>query len=285
MEAGVRDVMTLKSFFLNVCVSLQGDRFCRVKGTPTQVFNAHGRRQQGETSVGIVYVPGFASVPTLQSPGLLGQVARQHGCDFVRFHFPELLDDPSGLSYAGMIRRTTDVVLEMPHRQVVVVASSFGAGLIPWVVKGVQKQYPDKIAGVFGWAAMPPAAVWDLVNAQPGMDDFSPTNPLVVRAPTLPRPFRMTQSQYYGLVPYLDFPPRVKLAADDRVSLLLGTADPVATEKHTLALARALMPGDSAYTLYKGGHRPPEQLIRTELSGLIQRVQTHRPPEFSISIA
>ncbi len=271
--------MTLVQIALHFYARTQCDRFGFVEGTPTQVFNAHGRKQKGPAPIGIVYVPGFASIPFLKPPGVLGKVAWEQGCDLVRFYHPEMLADPSQLSYSSMINQTADVIKAMPNRQVVIVASSFGAGLVPWAIKQVRQRDPDKIAGVFGWAAMTPKAVWDLINAQPDIDQLSPTRPLVVNAPTLPRPFTMTYGQYMGLSPYLDLPSNCRLEHDDDVRLLLGDQDPVAGEKQTLKLAEKLMPGEPACVPYKGGHRPPEDLIRQELSALIQRVQarTSRP--------
>lgn len=232
----------------------------------TQSFNAMGKGLKSD--VAVVLLPGFTSIPNIVPPGVVGQVARERGADFVRFFHPDLLDNRSNVTYDRMIDDAVSLVDCLPHQKVVLAGSSFGAGMMPLVRNAIEARSPRKVAGMFGWMSVPPAALLDLFRQQKGWDDINngKAETLTVHTPTMPKPFVMSQQQLKSVADSAHMAEMgVQIAGpfNGPALFLTGSQDPVGRPQYTRQMGRQLGSTNYKHEVLECGHRiRPEQIAR-----------------------
>jgi pimeloyl-ACP methyl ester carboxylesterase len=236
------------------------------RAIPTQSFNTAA---PGGAKAAIVFLPGFGSVPQLAAPGELGAAARELNLDFVRFTHPDLLSNPARLTYPRMIEDAAAVIQQLPHKKVVLAASSFGAGMMRFVADRVNERQPGKVAGMFGWAPVTTEALTELFAAQSGWAAFAngETNKLQVRSPTMPKPFTMSRAQADSVLALNGQP----TAPFRGVALLYaGTDDPVGrTEFSVMAASQINETKPPLVRILDCGHRLPPGKIKRGVTSVV----------------
>ncbi len=236
----------------------------------TQVFNTQATRRPASTV--LLFVPGFASVPTMVDPGVLKQQATHLGWDFARFYHPELVKQPSRLTYSSMLADIETVARALPHQRIILAGSSFGAGMMPHAAQAINHAQPGRVAAMFGWMTVTPKALLDLFEQQPGYLEFlaRKTSALIVHSPTMKKPFPMTHNQYESVRRLAE----TKLEPfDGPVLYLAGGRDPVGQPRYTFELVAQLTdkPG-CAQVRNDLGHVCPAQTIKAGLAELWRRL-------------
>jgi len=223
------------------------------QGITTQTFN---KSAVVPADTALVFVPGFASVPTLAAPGVLKEAAHAQGWDFIRFYHPQLACAPDRLTYSNMATEAVQVIADAPQPNIVLVASSFGAGLLPKILDEVDEHCPGKVAGVLACNPVGASTLMDLFKRQPGYDEFlaAPHARLKVSSPTLPAPFVMSRAQHDSVDRALDY--RLDQPFTGPVHVMIGAQDPL-QEKAAPVLNPADAPAMEVRVLPQAGHKFP----------------------------
>lgn len=229
---------------------------------PVQSFNALGRRNFSDTAV--VFLPGFDSIPITVSPGVIGAAAANYGADFVRFYHPDLLNDPSKMTYGRLVKDAVAVVESLPHDKVILTGASFGAGMMPLVADKVNADRPGKVAGMFGWCSVPPAALLDLFKRQDGWIDIVAgcSDVLKVVSPTMSKPFFMSQAQLHSVRKAALYADHLK-PFEGQAMLYTGEKDPVGLVEYSRLMLQQMKVNPVIVTIFhKHGHKMPPEKIR-----------------------
>lgn len=167
--------------------------FCHDKAIIREYFPY---QSGGVTDRAVLFIPGFGADTLRASLGPVGRTAHEEKTDFVRFSYSA---DMHSLTYDQTIAEAAAVALSLPHTELILVGSSYGAGALPFIVRAIHEREPDKVVGVFGFVAAPPWVVQHILERQKGFDEFSPDTPLEISVPTLPHPVPISWQQYQSV--------------------------------------------------------------------------------------
>jgi pimeloyl-ACP methyl ester carboxylesterase len=250
---------------------------------PTQLFNASGRRNDHANlaadiapDIAVVFLPGFATLPLLVPPGVVGAACKAEGVDFVRYNHPHMLTNRAALRFNTMVGESISVCAALPHRHLILAATSFGAGELRFVTEEMEHLQPDRIRGIFSWMSVTPEALVDLFQRQEGWTAFNQPGHkgrLRVDSPSLADPLFLSHAQCQGIslhahmtsAPYISGP----------AHFIYGEQDKVGPARFTHELARKM--GIPATQLEITGvpstNRLDPSQIQAGLQKLIRRVK------------
>jgi len=177
----------------------------------------------------------------------LSDLCQQYGMSFVRFNYRAHGFSPStrssgefhDVTIAGLIDDTVAVAGWSEARSVVLVGSSIGAGIMPFVAKQL-KETGTEVVGFYGVSAVPPIALRDFVLSQISRNgllaEFQRDGEVVVTSDTLPFPVSVQQAQFDNIV---DYARALPVLADEGLplGLLHGHFDTLSTQAINRELA------------------------------------------------
>lgn len=257
----------------------------------TQTFRA--RADGRPASLVIVANSGFGSIWPVANPGVLGEVAKEHDADLVRFYHPETLA-PHKLRYDRMVRDVVDVVAaQAEEAKIVLVGASFGAAENMYAADCINAVTPGRVVGQAGWAMVPPTALLNLLKSQKGYKAFElgETDRLKIVSPTLAKPFVMSYEQRVSVSLYTPDQRGPLQPFNGEACFAAGIQDPVGHPSYTRAMLEEMYPNQPAVVNaslkeLNCGHKIPANDISTVVQEVMhklgQRPDVQRGRVFSV---
>lgn len=210
-------------------------------------------------------------------------IASAYGIRLIRFNYTahgNLLDTQSDgvfgqLSITRLIEDSCAVISYFKFSKIVMIGSSIGAGIMPFVASRINSEYGISTVGFFGVSALPPEALKAFVYSQ--MNDvqrkeFVAGHPIIISSPTLPNPIEVTATQFEDINDY-NYRKSTPFFSDNiKSKFIVGQHDTVATHEIAIRLIGLLGGKPSDIALVDAPHDIPHNIMNEQFSCWIKEL-------------